>query len=83
MLEEQVSEGVRGYKLPPNPNRGVPPKRYSPEIIGKKAKYSIANLARGQLSEMAHAFETALYEEEEIPCTVEEAWRHKHWRRQC
>lgn len=29
---------------------------------------------------MAHAFEAALYEGEEIPCTVEEAWRHKHWR---
>lgn len=37
------------------------------------------NLAKGQLSETAHAFEAVLYEEEEIHCTVEEAWRHKHW----
>lgn len=37
-------------------------------------------MAKGQLSEMGHAFETALYEEEESPYTVGEAWRHKHWR---
>ena len=38
------------------------------------------NLAKGHLSEMALAFENALYEEEEIPQTWEEAMRCKHWR---
>ena len=41
---------------------------------------TVVNLAKGHLSEMAHAFEAMLYEEEEIACIVEEAWRHKHWR---
>ena len=75
-----MSEGVGGYKLPPRPNKGVPLKRYIPDLIKRKAKYSIVNLARSQLLEMAHAFEAALYKEEEILCTVEESWRHEHWR---
>ena len=32
------------------------------------------------LAKMARAFEVALYEEEEIPQSADEAMKHKHWR---
>ena len=35
---------------------------------------------QGNLSKMARAFEAALYEEEEIPQSADEAMKHKHWR---
>ena len=53
--------------------------RYSPERI-RKSRYSMANLAKGNLTEMVRAFEAALYEEEEIPYTAEEAMKMTHWR---
>lgn len=62
-------------------NRGVPPKRYTPERINRKARYSIANLVKGHLTEMAQAYEEALYEEEEIPHSADKAMKHKHWRK--
>ena len=40
----------------------------------------MANLAKANLTEMARAFTAALYEEEEIPGTAEEAMKIKHWR---
>lgn len=48
LLEEQISEAVGGYKLTPRLNRGVPPKRYSPDIH-TKARYSKAFLAKNHL----------------------------------
>ena len=39
------------------------------------------NLAKAHLTEMARAFTTALYEEEEIPKTAEEAMKIAHWRK--
>ena len=77
---EKVDPDTGRYILPPRPNRGVPPKRYTPEKVDRKKRYSIVNLAKGHLSEMARAFENALYEEEEIPQTWEEAMKHEHWR---
>ena len=67
------------YVLPRRINRGVPPKRYSPERRGT-ARYSVGNIARANLTKMAKAFEEALYEEEEIPQSVEEAMKSKKWR---
>ncbi|KAL1548051.1 Beta-galactosidase 8 [Salvia divinorum] len=68
------------YELPKRSTRGVPPRRYSPDWKGSKSRYSMTNLAQGQLTEMAQAFQAALYEEEEIPQSFEEAMKHKHWR---
>lgn len=68
------------YEMPKRSTRGVPPKRYSPDWKGRKTKYSLVNVAQGQLTEMARAFEAALYEEEEVPHSFEEAMKHKHWR---
>ncbi|XP_042011703.1 uncharacterized protein LOC121760150 [Salvia splendens] len=62
----------------PRSTRGVPPKRYSPEKIGKKSRHGVTNFVQGNLTKMARAFEAALYEEEEIPQTAEEAMRHEH-----
>ena len=68
------------YVLPFRSTRGIPAKRYSPEKIGKKSRYGVANFVQGNLTKMARAFEVALYEEKEIPQTVEEAMKHKKWR---
>ena len=68
------------YILPYRTTKGIPSKRYSPEKIGKKSRYGVANFVQGNLAKMARAFETALYEEEEIPQSTEEAMKHKHWR---
>ncbi|XP_047960213.1 uncharacterized protein LOC125205368 [Salvia hispanica] len=67
------------YILPLRTTRGIPAKRYSPERVSKKSRYSMANLAKANLTEMARAFEVTLYEEEEIPYTVEEAMKIAHW----
>ena len=77
---EGVDPDTGLYKLPYRCTRGVPPKRYSPEWQGRKPKYPAAYTVIGQLTEMARAFEAALYEDEEIPRSVEEAMRHNHWR---
>ena len=77
---EGIDPDTGRYILPPRPNRGVPPKRYTPEKINRKARYSVACLATSHLSEMDQSFEKALYEEEDIPQSWEEAMRHKYWR---
>ena len=63
----------RPFELPMGSTRGVPPRNYSPDWRGPKTRYSVANLMQGQLTEMARAFETALYEEIDIPQTGHEA----------
>ena len=78
--ENAAIDGDTGrYILPNRTTRGIPAKRYSPERISKR-RYSMANLAKANLTEMARAFEAALYEEEEIPYTAEEAMKIPHWR---
>ena len=81
--QEEVN-GIDGdtgrYILPYQSIRGIPPKRYSPEKIGKKSRYGVANFLQGSLTKMARVFAAALYEEEEIPQSAEEAIKHKHWR---
>ena len=79
--EDNTIDGDTGrYILPYRITRGIPPKRYSPERIGKKSRYAVANFVQGNLTKMARAFEAALYEEEEIPQSAEEAMKHKKWR---
>ena len=81
VVEGREENGDTGqFRMPPRSTRGIPPRRYSPDWKWKKTKYSIVNMAQEQLTEMARAFETALYEEEEIPQAVQETMRHKHWR---
>nr|GEV84316.1 putative copia-type protein [Tanacetum cinerariifolium] len=43
------------YVLPARSNRGIPPKRYTPEKTSRSSKYLIANIARGNLSKEAKA----------------------------
>ncbi|KAJ0603580.1 putative RNA-directed DNA polymerase [Helianthus annuus] len=79
--EEQESSQVEQarYVLPPRSNRGVPPKRYSPEKEARSSQYPMANMAAGNLSPEAQAFATSLCSEE-IPTTVEQALESKEWR---
>lgn len=51
-----------------------------PEKIGAKSRYGLANFVQENLTKMARAFKAALYEEEEILQTAEEAMKYKHWR---
>ena len=57
---EGIDPDTGGYILPSRMNRGVPPKRYTPERINRKARYSVVNLVKGHLTKMAQAFEEAL-----------------------
>ena len=70
---EGVDPDTGGYTLASRTNMGVPPKRYTPERIKRKARYSVANLVKGHLTEMVQAFEEALYDEEETPHSADEA----------
>nr|GEX50228.1 putative reverse transcriptase, RNA-dependent DNA polymerase [Tanacetum cinerariifolium] len=67
------------YALPPRENRGVLPKRYSPEKMSKGSRYPIANIAKGNLSEEAKAFALSMYFDE-IPTNTEQALKLKHWK---
>nr|GEX73254.1 putative reverse transcriptase, RNA-dependent DNA polymerase [Tanacetum cinerariifolium] len=71
---EQEMEAVEivseGYVLPTRSNRGVPPKRYSPEKESRSCKYPVANIAEGNLSRGAKAFISSLYSNE-VPTTIE------------
>nr|GFD31071.1 ribonuclease H-like domain-containing protein [Tanacetum cinerariifolium] len=56
ILQEHEEEVPRKYVLRPRLNRGVPPKRYSLEKTTRGAKYPMANIAEGNLSNNAKAF---------------------------
>ncbi|GJS62618.1 retrovirus-related pol polyprotein from transposon TNT 1-94 [Tanacetum coccineum] len=76
-MEEQVNfptqEDTSGrYVLPPRANRGVPPKRYSPEKVSRGSRYPIANIAKGNLSEEAKAFALSI-----ITPLFEKLWREE------
>nr|GFC15090.1 ribonuclease H-like domain-containing protein [Tanacetum cinerariifolium] len=60
ILQEHEEEVPRKYVLPPRSNRGVPPKRYSPEKTTRGAKYPMANIGEGNLSNNAKAFAVSL-----------------------
>ncbi|GJR63476.1 retrovirus-related pol polyprotein from transposon TNT 1-94 [Tanacetum coccineum] len=83
-MKEQVNfptqEDTSGrYVLPPRANRGVPPKRYSPEKVSRGSRYPIANIAKGNISEEAKAFILSMYSDE-IPANTEQALKSKHWK---
>nr|GFA44424.1 putative ribonuclease H-like domain-containing protein [Tanacetum cinerariifolium] len=51
--KEHEEEVPRKYVLPPRSNRGVSPRRCSPEKTTRGAKYPMANIAEGNLSNNA------------------------------
>ncbi|XP_071687396.1 uncharacterized protein [Rutidosis leptorrhynchoides] len=75
---EQQTE--QQYILPPRINRGVPPKRFSPEKEPCRSRYPVANIANGNLSPEAKQFTSALYSEN-IPNSVEQALKSPNWRK--
>nr|GEV80133.1 ribonuclease H-like domain-containing protein [Tanacetum cinerariifolium] len=80
ILQEHEEEVPRKYVLPPRSNRGVPPKRYSLEKPTRGAKYLMANIAEGNLSNNAKAFVVSLYSEE-IPSSFEQALKLEKWKK--
>ncbi|KAM0001536.1 putative RNA-directed DNA polymerase [Helianthus debilis subsp. tardiflorus] len=78
-VEPVATETTGRYALPPRANRGVPPKRYSPEKEARSSKYPMANVAKGNLSQEAKAFVASLYSEA-TPTTVEQALKSKNWK---
>nr|GFC35291.1 putative reverse transcriptase, RNA-dependent DNA polymerase [Tanacetum cinerariifolium] len=47
---DQIEEEPVRYELPLRTNRGVPLKRYTPEKEARRSRYSMANIAKGNLS---------------------------------
>nr|GFA09154.1 putative reverse transcriptase, RNA-dependent DNA polymerase [Tanacetum cinerariifolium] len=58
---DQIKEEPVRYELPSRTNRGVPPKRYTPEKEARRSRYPMANIAKGNLSQEAKIFTTSLY----------------------
>ncbi|XP_071686825.1 uncharacterized protein [Rutidosis leptorrhynchoides] len=73
-------ETTQRYVLPQRINRGVPPKRYSPEKEAQRSRYPMANIAQGNLSKEAQKFNSAIYSEN-IPTSVEQAFKSKDWKK--
>ncbi|KAJ0625451.1 putative RNA-directed DNA polymerase [Helianthus annuus] len=73
-------EAPERYVLPPRANRGVPPKRYSPEKESRNSNYPVANIARGSLSQEAKAFVSSLYSEH-TPTNVKQALESENWKK--
>nr|GEY93165.1 putative reverse transcriptase, RNA-dependent DNA polymerase [Tanacetum cinerariifolium] len=80
ILQEHEEEVLRKYVLPPRSNRGVPPKRYSTKKTSRGAKYPMANIAEGNLSNNAKAFAVRLCSEE-IPSSFEHALKSEKWKK--
>nr|GEX32590.1 ribonuclease H-like domain-containing protein [Tanacetum cinerariifolium] len=80
ILQEHEVEVPRKYVLSPRSNRGVPPKRYSPEKTTRGAKYPMANIAEGNLSNNAKAFAVRICSEE-IPSSFEQALKSEKWKK--
>ncbi|KAJ0589562.1 putative RNA-directed DNA polymerase [Helianthus annuus] len=62
-VESVATETTGRYSLPPRSNRGVPPKRYSPERETRNSRYPVANMVNGNLSNSGKAFVASLYTE--------------------
>ncbi|KAM0019206.1 putative RNA-directed DNA polymerase [Helianthus debilis subsp. tardiflorus] len=79
-VEHVAAETTGRYFLPPRENRGVPPKRYSPEKVAPRSRYPVANIATRNLSIEAKAFATALCSEQ-TPSTTQAALESKEWKK--
>nr|GFC33125.1 ribonuclease H-like domain-containing protein [Tanacetum cinerariifolium] len=80
ILQEHEKDVPRKYVIPPRSNKGVPPKRYSLEKTTRGAKYPMANIAEGNLSNNAKAFAVRLCLEE-IPSSFELALKSEKWKK--
>nr|GFB36772.1 putative reverse transcriptase, RNA-dependent DNA polymerase [Tanacetum cinerariifolium] len=81
MISKELEEEVpRKYVLPPRSNRGVPPKPYSQEKTTRGAKYAMANIVEGNLSNNVKAFAISLCSEE-IPSSFEQALKLEKWKK--
>ena len=68
------------YSLPHRHNRGVAPNRYSPEIEGRKSKYSIASfISANNMSNETKVF-MGKVSSEHVPRNIEEAILNEHWK---
>ncbi|XP_071728976.1 uncharacterized protein [Rutidosis leptorrhynchoides] len=74
------AENTERYVLPQRTNRGIPPKRYSPERKAQRSRYPMANIAQGNLSSEAKKFNYALYSEN-IPANVDQAMKSEKWKK--
>ncbi|XP_071687777.1 uncharacterized protein [Rutidosis leptorrhynchoides] len=79
-VEQPTEQTQQQYNLPPIVNRGIPPKRFSPEREPRRSRYPMADIAKGNLSTEAKQFTSALYSEE-IPTSVEQALKSTNWRK--
>ncbi|XP_071713263.1 uncharacterized protein [Rutidosis leptorrhynchoides] len=79
-VEPETEPPHEQYVLPPRVNRGIPPKRYSPERENPRSRYPMANVVKGNLSQEAKQFTSAIYSEK-IPNNVEEALKSPVWRK--
>ncbi|KAJ0619957.1 hypothetical protein HanHA89_Chr02g0077071 [Helianthus annuus] len=92
ILQEEQEEQVQGehgmpiqeettdkYVLSPRANRGIPPKRYTPEKQANSSRYPMANIAKGNLSKEAKEFACSLYDDQ-IPNSVKQALDSKNWK---
>ncbi|MFS7905846.1 hypothetical protein Hanom_Chr01g00052451 [Helianthus anomalus] len=52
-VEPGAAETTERYSFSPRENRGVPPKRYSPEKVTPRSRNPVANIATGNLSNEA------------------------------
>nr|GEW07158.1 ribonuclease H-like domain-containing protein [Tanacetum cinerariifolium] len=77
--EPTLTKVLKKYILSARLNRGIPPKRHTPEKTSRSSKYPIANIARGNLSKEAKAFFAGLYSEE-APSNVEQALKSEKWK---
>lgn len=77
-VETPQEEIIPRYTLPPRTTRGIPPKRYSPGKQSATSRFSIANIAKGNITKEAKAFAFSVYTNQ-IPPTVEQAMKSKHW----
>ncbi|MFS7918608.1 putative RNA-directed DNA polymerase [Helianthus anomalus] len=79
-VEPSAGETTGRYSLPPRENRGIPPKRYSPEKVTSRSRYPVANIATGNLSKEAKAITAALCSEQ-MPSTTQEALSSEEWKK--
>ncbi|KAJ0845734.1 putative RNA-directed DNA polymerase [Helianthus annuus] len=79
-VELGAAETTGRYSLPLRENRGVPPKRYSPEKVTPRSRYPVANIATGNLSKEAKAITAALCSEQ-MPSTTQEALSSEEWKK--
>ena len=68
------------YKLPPRSTRGVPPRRYDPDLEAQRSRYPVNKESDIVLPQTARAFNASLYSNS-MPKNVEEALKDPRWKK--